>query len=115
MRCIQCGTHICCNCCARLELANPYAHFNQPGNDCYQQLWNVAEVDDGVVQPDEERGHEEVVEEMAGDLKNLRLIWRVKEECILWCIFPQSLVIFLNLHGSGLVLFLSNPLAPPSI
>lgn len=47
MRCFQCNTHFCYLCGAWLNGENPYTHFNQPGRECYQRLWELEEGDEG--------------------------------------------------------------------
>lgn len=47
MHCFQCRTHFCYLCGAWLDGANPYEHFNTPGRDCYQRLWELEEGDEG--------------------------------------------------------------------
>ncbi|KAH0258365.1 RWD-domain-containing protein, partial [Aureobasidium melanogenum] len=47
MRCIQCATHFCYLCGAWLCPDNPYQHFNKPGTECYQKLWELEEGDEG--------------------------------------------------------------------
>ncbi|KAI5803157.1 RWD domain-containing protein [Geopyxis carbonaria] len=42
-----CGTHFCFLCSAFLVAANPYAHFNTRGGECYQRLWEGEEGDGG--------------------------------------------------------------------
>ncbi|KAI9890906.1 MAG: translation termination inhibitor protein itt1 [Vezdaea aestivalis] len=46
MICFRCQTHFCYLCCAYLEPANPYQHFNIPHRDCYMRLWELEEGDD---------------------------------------------------------------------
>ncbi|KAI9832544.1 MAG: hypothetical protein M1819_004334 [Sarea resinae] len=41
MRCFQCGTHFCYLCSAWLDESNPYKHFNQKGQGCFQRLWEL--------------------------------------------------------------------------
>ncbi|KAJ3340172.1 E3 ubiquitin-protein ligase rnf14 [Gonapodya sp. JEL0774] len=40
MTCSRCKTHFCYLCGAWLSSSKPYAHFNQPGTACYQNLFN---------------------------------------------------------------------------
>ena len=47
MRCFQCNTHFCYLCTSWLDGLNPYQHFNKPGTECYQRLWELEEGDDG--------------------------------------------------------------------
>ncbi|KAI4847515.1 RWD-domain-containing protein, partial [Aureobasidium sp. EXF-8846] len=47
MRCVQCATHFCYLCGAWLCPDNPYMHFNKPGTECYQKLWELEEGDEG--------------------------------------------------------------------
>nr|POE53415.1 e3 ubiquitin-protein ligase itt1 [Quercus suber] len=47
MSCFQCKTHFCYLCGAWLDGSNPYLHFNKPGMDCYQRLWELEGGDDG--------------------------------------------------------------------
>lgn len=47
MKCFTCATHFCYLCTAWLEPGNPYQHFNKPGTECYQRLWELEEGDDG--------------------------------------------------------------------
>ncbi|KEQ65328.1 RWD-domain-containing protein, partial [Aureobasidium melanogenum CBS 110374] len=47
MRCVQCATHFCYLCGAWLCPDNPYQHFNKPGTECYQKLWELEEGDEG--------------------------------------------------------------------
>ncbi|SPN98925.1 related to HFB30 [Cephalotrichum gorgonifer] len=39
MICYRCNTHFCYLCSAWLNPQNPYSHFNSPGEECYQRLW----------------------------------------------------------------------------
>lgn len=47
MNCYQCGTHFCYLCGSWLDAGNPYQHFNRPGMDCYQRLWDLEGGDNG--------------------------------------------------------------------
>ncbi|EMC96247.1 hypothetical protein BAUCODRAFT_33592 [Baudoinia panamericana UAMH 10762] len=47
MNCFQCNTHFCYLCGAWLDGGNPYQHFNKPGSECYQRLWELEEGDEG--------------------------------------------------------------------
>lgn len=47
MKCFNCATHFCYLCTAWLEPGNPYQHFNKPGTECYQRLWELEEGDEG--------------------------------------------------------------------
>ncbi|THY92565.1 RWD-domain-containing protein [Aureobasidium pullulans] len=47
MNCFQCATHFCYLCGAWLCPDNPYQHYNKPGTDCYQKLWELEEGDEG--------------------------------------------------------------------
>ncbi|KAI9650038.1 hypothetical protein NHQ30_000051 [Ciborinia camelliae] len=46
MICFRCNSHFCYLCSAWLETANPYKHFNQETNGCFQRLWEL-EAGDG--------------------------------------------------------------------
>ena len=47
MKCFQCNTHFCYLCGYWLDGQNPYQHFNKPGSECYQRLWELEEGDEG--------------------------------------------------------------------
>lgn len=47
MHCFQCRTHFCYLCGAWLDGSNPYEHFNTPGRECYQRLWELEGGDEG--------------------------------------------------------------------
>lgn len=47
MQCFQCNSHFCYLCGAWLDRQNPYQHFNKPGTECYQRLWELEEGDEG--------------------------------------------------------------------
>ena len=47
MICFTCNTHFCYLCGSWLDGRNPYAHFNKPGTECYQRLWELEEGDEG--------------------------------------------------------------------
>ena len=49
MQCFQCRTHFCYLCTSWLDAQNPYQHFNKPGTECYQRLWELEEGDEGEV------------------------------------------------------------------
>lgn len=55
MSCFQCKSHFCYLCGSWLDGSNPYQHFNKPGTECYQRLWELEEGDNGRV-PDDGRG-----------------------------------------------------------
>ncbi|KAJ5570192.1 translation termination inhibitor protein i.t1.c1 [Penicillium hispanicum] len=41
MRCFQCDTHFCYLCSAWLNPENPYKHFNELKNGCFNRLWDL--------------------------------------------------------------------------
>ncbi|KAJ5622952.1 hypothetical protein N7490_011557 [Penicillium lividum] len=41
MRCRQCDTHFCYLCSSWLSADNPYEHFNNGKNGCYNRLWDM--------------------------------------------------------------------------
>ena len=41
MRCFQCDTHFCYLCSAWLSPDNPYRHFNELKNSCFNRLWDL--------------------------------------------------------------------------
>lgn len=47
MICFQCNSHFCYLCSSWLIADNPYQHFNKPGTQCYQRLWELEEGDEG--------------------------------------------------------------------
>jgi E3 ubiquitin-protein ligase RNF14 len=47
MSCYQCNTHFCYLCGAWLDPAQPYKHYSKAGTPCYNQLWEMAEGDNG--------------------------------------------------------------------
>ena len=55
MKCFQCQSHFCYLCGSWLDHMNPYQHFNKPGTECYQRLWELEEGDEGQ-QPGDRRG-----------------------------------------------------------
>lgn len=55
MICYNCNTHFCYLCGFWIPADNPYKHFNVPGGDCYQRLWELEEGDDGQA-PEDGRG-----------------------------------------------------------
>nr|POE93066.1 e3 ubiquitin-protein ligase itt1 [Quercus suber] len=70
MSCFQCKTHFCYLCGAWLDGTNPYLHFNKPGTNCYQRLWELEGGDDGEVPEDGQgfaggRGWEQLAMEAA--------------------------------------------------
>lgn len=49
MTCKRCNTHFCYRCGTRLDPAQPYRHFNTPGQPCYMRLFEL-EAQEGAVQ-----------------------------------------------------------------
>ncbi|KAJ5533478.1 hypothetical protein N7494_010030 [Penicillium frequentans] len=41
MRCRQCDTHFCYLCSSWLPVDNPYKHFNNGNNGCFNRLWDL--------------------------------------------------------------------------
>ncbi|KAF9480441.1 RWD-domain-containing protein [Pholiota conissans] len=46
MTCWKCMQHFCYRCGQKLNADQPYAHFSQPGRPCFNQLFDVIEVDE---------------------------------------------------------------------
>jgi len=50
MTCAKCKVHFCYKCGQKLQPANPYKHFNTPGQPCFNKLFDFnsgAEMDMG--------------------------------------------------------------------
>ncbi|KAK5163627.1 uncharacterized protein LTR77_010576 [Saxophila tyrrhenica] len=47
MICFNCRTHYCYLCGSWLDGRDPYQHFNQPGRECYQRLFELEEGENG--------------------------------------------------------------------
>ncbi|CAL1696503.1 unnamed protein product [Somion occarium] len=44
--CFKCGHHFCYRCGAKLRANDPYAHYRNPGTQCYSKLFDRVDVDD---------------------------------------------------------------------
>ncbi|KAL5012716.1 hypothetical protein ScPMuIL_011267 [Solemya velum] len=55
MTCMKCRTYFCWICMELLARNNPYRHFNTPGNDCFNKLFEGEEFDeDGLLFDDDD-------------------------------------------------------------